>query len=333
MSHTFKLSRRIARFRVAVFALLTVALIGCDNANSFNPDSSTHPDADPDATLDQLSEIEESQPIEEEVGFVPAAPLDGPAVTFAGGIPIGVSAQPTSLFGSLYNGALRNIWPAYLRRELAAIKQRGGKVVLTFSGASQYSKEDGRFSLSKWKARVARYKGIDFSSYVNDGTIIGHYLIDEPNHAGRWGRPVSPAVVEDMARYSKQLWPNLPTIVRAQPDYFNYNHRYLDAAWAQYLYRRGNVNDYIRRQIGAAKARGLALVVGLNVINGGTPNGTKMTASEIKSWGSALLSDSYPCSFISWQHNSYLSSSDIKNAMSQLRRMAENRSRKTCRGS
>ena len=340
MYQSFKLSRRIARFRAPVLALLVVAFFGCDSTNSFNPDSSTQPDAgqdaapDPLSTIDEVTPIDADMPIDEEVDFVPAGPLEGPALSFAGGIAMGVSSQPTSLFGSVYNGALRNIWPAYLVKELAAIKQRGGKVVLTFSGASHYYLDgDGNFSLTKWKNRVARFKGVNFSSYVKDGTVIGHYLIDEPNHAGRWGRPVSASTVEEMARYSKQIWPNLPTIVRAQPDYLNHSHRYLDAAWAQYLYRRGNVHDYIRKQVAEAKERGLALVVGLNVINGGSPNGTKMTASEIKSWGSALLGNSYPCAFISWQHNSYLSSTDVKSAMSQLRRMAENRGTKSCRGS
>jgi hypothetical protein len=44
-----------------------------------------------------------------------------------------------------------------------------------------------------------------------------------------------------------------------------------------------------------AQARGLGLVVGLNVLHGGTPTGTKMTPSQVVAWGSALLSSTYPC--------------------------------------
>jgi hypothetical protein len=197
-----------------------------------------------------------------------------------------------------------------------------------------YTDGNGHFSLTKWKARVDLFKGIDFDSYISDGTIVGHFLLDEPNDAKNWnGQPVSPSVVEQMAQYSKQLWPGLPTIVRTEPDYLGSNHKYLDAAWAQYLARRGDVNDYIKRNVADAQQRGLGLVVGLNVIDGGTPTGTKMTASQVESWGSALLSSTYPCAFIMWTYNStYLSSAGIGRAMDALRRKAENRSVRTCRG-
>ena len=40
-----------------------------------------------------------------------------------------------------------------------------------------------------------------------------------------------------------------------------------------------------------------------------------MTASQVKAWGSALLSNSYPCAFISWKYNTdYLSGTGIKSA-------------------
>ena len=81
-----------------------------------------------------------------------------------------------------------------------------------------------------------------------------------------------------MAKYSKQLWPNMPTIVRAEPSYLGRNHQYLDAAWAQYLYRQGQRRvDFLRRNVSAAQDRGLGLVVGLNVLKGASPNGTRMT--------------------------------------------------------
>jgi hypothetical protein len=135
-----------------------------------------------------------------------------------------------------------------------------------------------------------------------------------------------------MAKYSKQLWPGMATIVRTQPDYLGFNHRYLDAAWAAYLWRRGNVNEYIRENVAEAQKRGLALVVGMNVLRGGNPNGTRMTASEVESWGSAMLSSSYPCAFIMWEWNTdYLESSAMRSAMDGLRRKAENRSNRSCR--
>jgi hypothetical protein len=256
------------------------------------------------------------------------------AAAFAGGIPLGNFDQPLSLFGSIYNGAHTNVSPSAMLKELQEVKSKGGKVILALSGSPKYYLDgDGEFSYTKWKERVNRYKGINFRSYVDDGTVMGHYLIDEPNDPKNWGgKPVSASMVEEMARYSKSLWPGMATIVRAEPKFMGDNHRYLDAAWAQYLYRRGNVNEYIKDVVGVAQRKGLALVVGMNVLKGGNPNGTRMTASEVEQWGSALLSSSYPCAFINWTYNSdYFSSSGIKSAMSTLRKKAENRSTKSCK--
>jgi hypothetical protein len=303
--------RRVARFRPLVLCALMFTVAAC--GDSVTP---TSPDAVADGiTIDPTSD----QPL---------------ASAFAGGIPFGNFAQPISQLGSIYNGAHENSTPTGLLKELQASKARGGKVILALSGAPRYYVDGaGNFSLTKWKERVNRFRNVNFRSYIEDGTIVGHYLIDEPNDAANWnGREVSAGTVEEMARYSKSLWPTMVTIVRAEPKHMGTNHRYLDAAWAQYLYRRGNVNEYIKDVVGDAQRRGLALVVGMNVLKGGSPHGTRMTASEVESWGSALLSSSYPCAFINWEYNSdYHNSSSIRSAMSSLRRKAENRSTKSCR--
>jgi hypothetical protein len=317
MTHSFKLSRRIARLRAPVFGAIIVILIGCNSTDSLTPSSST-----PAEVGDQATPVDQGT-------------LAGNAsfsTSFAGGIPMGISNLPTSWYGSRYNGALRNIYPAYLTSELAGIKSRGGKVVLMLAGNERYYKDaSGHFSFDKWKQRVNRFKGVNFSSYLNDGTIVGHYMIDEPNDKTNWnGTTISPATVEKMAQYSKQLWPSMVTIARADPTYFSTAH-YLDAAWAQYVARKGTPGDYISRNVAAAKSRGLALITGMNILKGGY-NGSKMTATQVKSWGSTLLANTYPCAFISWQYNdTYLSSSSIKDAMSVLRSKAQSRSSKTCR--
>jgi hypothetical protein len=317
MFHSFKLSCRVARLRAPMLAAFILAFIGCDSTQSLDPVP--------------LSENEADVPV------VPVAEAETElaSASFAGGIPIGMAAQPVSAFGGRFNGAKITVGPAAIMSEVSAIRTRGGKVVVMLAGHPRYYLDGrGHFDLAKWKSRVARFKGINFSSYVNDGTIIAHDLLDEPNDARIWnGERVSPSTLEAMAQYSKDLWPSLPTIVRVEPSYLSGNHRYLDAAWAQYLSRRGNVNDYFKRNVADAQQRGLGLVVGLNVMKGGTPNGTRMTASEVESWGSALLSSSYPCAFIMYEHNSdYLRSSGVGNAMDALRRKAENRSARGCRG-
>ena len=171
--------------------------------------------------------------------------------------------------------------------------------------------------------------------FINDGTIIAHYLIDEPyDPANFGGKPVPGSTLEEMAQYSKSIWPNLKTVVRAEPYLIKWSghYRYLDAAWAQYLARKGSASTYLQKNVSAAKQMGLGLIVGLNLLKGGTPNGTWMTASEVENFGSALLSSDYPCAFISWEHNSKLTSSDMRNAMAKLRKKAQSLSSRSCSG-
>jgi hypothetical protein len=150
-----------------------------------------------------------------------------------------------------------------------------------------------------------------------------------------------------MARYSKSIWPAMPTIIRGWPAYLKgYQYRYLDAAWAQYSNRFGPVSAFISDNVRDAKASGLALVVGLNQLAGGSNSGSNkglsefvsgkyaMNASELESWGRVLLNEPYVCAFLSWAYDSkYTSRSDIKQAMSSLAQTARSRSSTSCRGS
>jgi hypothetical protein len=315
MAIHFEFARRAARLRALLTVSFATAIGACDASEQLTSVSD-----EPTTTS--------TEAVGTEASF---------ASRFRGGIPIGTSAQPTSAFGSELNGALRNIAPKQLVKELAAIKARGGKVVLMFAGSEwHYKDRRGHFDLGKWKARVSRYRNINFSSYLRDGTIIGHYLIDEPYDPANWrGKPVPGATLEEMGRYSKQLWPSMVTIVRAEPYLMKYKGRYrfVDAAWAQYLHRKGNVHEYIRRNVAEAQRMGLGLVVGLNLRHGGYPNKTWMSPSEIQNFGSALLSSSYPCAFISWQYNAnFLRSRAVRSAMAVLRNRAQSRSQRSCRG-
>ena len=319
-------SFRLSRLRALVAAALVLGLAACGDTDSFNPENSTTADAaDQGPALDGSIVPVEAQPVA--------------SASYAGGIPFGNFAQPTSAFGSVYNGAHRSIYPQQLMSELAAIRARGGKVALKLAGGDRYFKDAaGRFSLAKWKARVDLFRNLNLNSYINDGTIIGHYLIDEPQDANNWnGKPLSQATVEEMAKHSKSRWPGMATIARSSPDWLdNYNgqYRYLDAAWAQYAaHRWPNTKAFIEENVAKARAKGLALVVGLNTIKGG-PNKGQMSGSQVKAYGSALLSSSYPCAFLSWQYRStYNNAGSIKEAMSQLRRQAQSRSTKSCRAS
>jgi hypothetical protein len=333
MPHSFKLSRRIARFRAPLLILTSVALAACD---STEPQSSTIPEVADRPPADSVATTAD------DTSIVAAPPLA--SVSFAGGIPIGMGAQPNSAFGSVYNGAVRPIQPDGLLSNLASIKSKGGRIFLMMAGNQYYYKNaDGTFSLSKWKARVDRYRNTNFASYVKDGTVIAHYLIDEPYDPTNWGgKPIPGSTLDAMAKYSKQIWPSLLTVVRAEPYRIQWSgtYQYLDAAWAQFYNPRGTLdpNDYLKQSVADAQRMGLGLVVGLNLLGGAPPligpgkGGSPMSVSQVKNWGSAMLNSSYPCAFVSYTYDTdYLSRSGMTDAMKYLRSKAQNRAAKSCR--
>jgi hypothetical protein len=306
-----------AGVRACLLATLVLALGACDGADRF-----TQPSDDP-------VDVAAATPVAFDGGSL--------ASSYRGGIPFGNFAQPSSAFGAQFNGGLKIISPSSLLAELATIKARGGRVVLNIAGGqSRYTDGKGHFSLNLWKASVDRYKGVNFSSYINDGTVISNYLIDEPHDEANWnGMKVSPATLDEMARYSKELWPNMPTVVRAYPDYLaglNGKYEYLDAAWVQYVHRFGDIDDFTRKHASLAQQKGLSLIGGLNTLAGG-PDKRQLTADQLESWGSALLSSGQICAFISWEFDAkYLERAEIKRAMAVLAGKAESRASKSCRG-
>lgn len=263
------------------------------------------------------------------------------------GIPFGPWHPPPALYGTQFSGGLRVEHPDTLLMHLEAARRASARVIIGLVGGERRYRDEKGFNLETWKKRVDRYRAIDISSYIEDGTIVGHFLMDEPSDRSNWnGTQVSPAQIDEMAKYSKELWPSMPTLIRGWPDYLiGYRYKYLDAAWAQYggPGKRAQVpiGDFITNNVRDAKAAGLALVMGLNLLGGGSkekgitgfyPNWNAMSADEIRTWGGLLLAESYICAFMSWKYNAtYFSRPDIKAAISDLEQLARNRPKKACR--
>jgi hypothetical protein len=307
----------MARLRTPLAAASFLALASCDHRQL-----ATEPGSGPEAA---------------------PSPLPSFAVAYSGGIPFGLYNMPTTLIGGDFNAKMTNarLWLPQLTRptnimlsELSAIKSRGGKVILNLVGGHpNYLDANGRFSMTKWKQRVDAFKSIKFGSYVRDGTVIAHHVIDEPNDPSNWGGvPIPPATVEEMARYSKQLWPNMPTVARVESSYlakWTGSYVYLDGAWAQWVARKGDPGEFITRNVADAKRKGLSLITGLNILKGDFRE--PLSPSLIKSAGSALLTSFYPCAFISWQYDvEYLASPGVRDALRFLRAKALNRPYKSC---
>lgn len=277
--------------------------------------------------------------------------VDGPILDAsfpAPGIVLGTYKIESALLGSVHTGTMhggglstKNLLPL-----LASVRAKGGRVVLKLcNGRDSYVlNPDGTFSLTKWKALVDRFKVLNLEPYIADGTILGHYLIDEPHRPERWGKPISQATIEAMAAHSKKLWPGMATFVRVVPSWLasapvTYTH--LDAGWTQYTKGKGDAAKWVAAEAAAAKSRGLGMVVGLNVLDGGdgssriagwTRGMYAMSANEIRSYGSAILNQSYACAFYMWTYDGpYFGRADIKSAMAELSVKAKAHAKTSCR--
>jgi hypothetical protein len=291
--------------RAPLLTLLVLAFAGCDRADHL--------------TSNTLSD----------------APIDLSSLS-SSGIPFGASALPGSMYGSIYTGGHVNPErPEYLLSRLAEIRGAGARVVLALAGGpNNFINADGTFNFDLWKARVDRYSGIDFTSYISDSTVLGHYLIDQPNCSACWGgQAIPPDVVEAMAQYSKSIWPTMTTVARADPTWlegYSGQYVYLDAGWAQYVDRKGSVETYLAANLAAAQSEGLGLIVGLNLLKGG-PAGSQMSAKQIKAWGATLLGSPYACAFISWKYDgAYFARSDIGSALEFLSSKAKRHAPSSC---
>jgi hypothetical protein len=265
------------------------------------------------------------------------------------GIVFATDAMQNQYFNAVYTGSKRGggVTPDNVLSLLSEARSKGARIVLKLTmGADDYiQNSDGTFSFTKWKALVDRFKPVNLGPYITDGTLLGHFLIDEPHRAAKWGGKIIPqATVEAMAKYSKQIWPTMNTFVHTQTAWLASSpvtYTYLDASWVQYAAGKGAVTTYIANEIYYAKSKGLGLMVGMNVLDGGngssgirgtTSGRYSMSASELKTYGTVLLNQSYACGFINWQHSlTYFGRSDVQSAMATLSNMAKAHVKTACR--
>ncbi len=376
MNYTLHLNRRPARFRACLIALAAISFAACDSADQITSTTPTDQQpvvpaavdpsaADPTAlTLeDTLGATDltdptggkpiwntEDDPVEEDNGpfefSAPSAIATAPGMSnllnYRGGIPMGITQLPKTLYGR-YTGALSNPGPDQLLNYLEAARRSGTRVMVVMVGNERYFKDGaGHFSFDKWRNLVSRYKRLNLNPYITDGTIMGHRLVDEPHDPSNWnGTVISRQTIDAMAKFSKSIWPGMATLVRSPPTYLKgYRYSYLDGAWAQYTLRFGSVSNYLNTNVNYAKSAGLSLVVGMNQL-AATKNGGlrgyysgwgSMTATQLKTLGSAMLSNSYPCAFLNWKYDAdYMARSDIKAALAYLGNKAASKAFKSCR--
>jgi hypothetical protein len=274
-------------------------------------------------------------------------PAPAPAPAPGAGVPFGIfNVYPSGLLNPM-NLSVFSGNPAYLMDHLAQARRNGTRVIVNFAGG-KYSNNygpDGTFSYGVWKLRVDQFRSLDLAPYIADGTIVANYLIDEPHNSASWGGQSVPyETLEQMAKYSKSIWPNLKTIIRTRVSWLDnapFTWVYLDAGWAQYSTYKGEIYAYRDAEVAAAKASGLGLLFGLNTTNGGEVvsgcyAGTRtgqcaMTAAEVKKYGTILASVPSACGLTLWQHDAaYLTRSDIRAALEDVAGVAKVHVAKAC---
>jgi hypothetical protein len=147
-----------------------------------------------------------------------------------------------------------------------------------------------------------------------------------------------------MARYSRQRWPALTTITHAPLSWLAARTtpwQYLDAASVMYSGSDGEAGAWVSQQASTAGTARLGLLVGMNVLNGGTSAsglaGTTagkfaMSASQLRSWGSALVAQSRVCGLLMARYDAgYFGRSDVKDAVAIVGEKARTRATTSCR--
>jgi hypothetical protein len=336
--HLLSLVWKTMRVRVSLFVLLVLAPAACGPSGPVDPaiatpegeDSTPPPPTTPDTT--DSSGTDSTVP----------PPSPPPPVSHEG-LPFGPAQLPAEHFAEFSGTVYTATDPDTLIRDLEAARRTGTRLFISFAGSEEFNRDSNGFSLTKWKQRVDRFRGLDLTAYIADGTIVAHFIMDEPQDPTNWnGKLVSQAQIEEIAKYSKEIWPSMLTMIRAKPDYLaGYQYPHLDAIRTHYLDRFAPLDEFIAAQVQGAKALGVGLVGGLNVLNGGSKESgipgqragkNAMSADEIRSWGGRFLSEPYLCGFLMYEYDStYFSRPDIQAAVADLAEMARSLPNRSCR--
>ena len=148
-----------------------------------------------------------------------------------------------------------------------------------------------------------------------------------PNRA-----PPTPPSAEsscDSTRNCSRTWPRVAPSDLAKA---TFQWTYLDAGWAQYNTKKGDIGKYLSAQVASAKAEGLGLVAGLNAEDAAGVNTPPMTASQIKAFGTVLASHPYVCALAGWKYDAtYLAQTGIRAALDAVAAVARSRTAGSCR--
>jgi hypothetical protein len=187
------------------------------------------------------------------------------------------------------------------------------------------------------------------SPYIADGTIAG-FMIGDDITASEWGiQPPYLDRYDAIAAIVMGHHPKAVPMMRARAGQLSgYSWKNQVVAWAQYSFRKGEVNKFLADNLAAAAKLGITTIFGLNVLDGGDGSskilGTyadksayQMTAVEILKFGKVLLPESPIFPTWRWTGNfdmsvpaealpgikAFDSRADVKAAFGELRKMGD----------
>lgn len=353
-------ARRALRLGGPLLALAAVPLSACGDGDSLVSSESPLPPPDSTPPIDSVIQPPDTTPPPDTTTPPPPPDSTPPPGTSICGAVVGAPGSPehvglafgphhiprprfgepfsvTQITATLVEGE------SCLLIDLESARRANLRVFISFTGNEQYLRDANGFSMTKWKQRVDRFRNVDLQSYIDDGTILAHLIMDEPSDPSNWsGKPVTHAEIEEIARYSKEVWPTMPVLIRVWPDYLKgADVTNLDAIWIHYLHRRGPIDEFISTHLAEIRALGLNVVGGLNVLNGGSPesnipgkkDGLKgMTPDELRAWGGKWLAQPGMCAFLLWEYSdAYFSRPEIKEAIADLAAQARAYPMRSCK--
>ncbi len=197
---------------------------------------------------------------------------------------------------------------------LPMAREAGWRVTLRMIDEHQPQTAEGDFDLRRWKAQVGRWRDTGVQEFIDDGTLVGHMLLDDITNFE--GDDPTAAELEEMARFSKEIMPGLMTFVRQQathlPEPEGGRYLWVDAAVNQYHTRHGPVEAFAQEEAARSAELGLGVINGMNIADGGDGSSGRsgwkkghhpMTAEEIRRYGTVLASVPTCGMFLNWEYD------------------------------
>lgn len=264
-----------------------------------------------------------------------ATPTDAP-VGQCPAYPLGAFGLPLDKFGE-YSGAFESLARAEIIPYLEAAQAAGMRVLLSVGSRGQFQDAQLHFDLAKWKqAFNDKYLGLDLAEFIDDGTLMGIALLDEPQDAGgNWGgQAVAYSDIDLAAAHALGVVPGVSTWVGSNATWLS---AYVDAdgnsAWVAlggvfypYTLKKGEVSAAVAGEVNASRVAGLRLILDSNVVGGGT-NGAEPTALQLREWLEIFINESKSEGTMlwTWRTGEYFTRPDIAAVMDDMQALANER--------